>query len=209
MSRKCQRQRVRCRVLDVHFRTAMRDHPSNILKNCFLGRVLYSDRRLGLFFLAFATIQSLAQLVTADVTPFFLYGMYSDVLHPGSTYVRVACHVDGRPLVQEDMPRYAGELFFSTMYRFEQLDANGNEDLFKPFLDKRFGWLSESTKTDLAIRMSYQPEQRTALESWVHRYLERALGKSIGTVQIDREIYRYEAQRPVLITRSNLMTVSR
>lgn len=185
----------------------MRDRSMAILKNSFLGRVLASDRRLGLFFLAFAAIQSMAQLFTADVTPFFLYGMYSDVLHPEPTYVRVACHVDGKPLVQEDMPRNAGELFFSTLYRFEQLDANGNEDLFKPFLDKRFGWLSETTRADLAARLSYRPEQRPALESWVHRYLERVLGKPIGTIWIDRETYRYEDQRPVLISRTTLMTV--
>lgn len=187
----------------------MRNRLTNILKNSFLGRAVAQDRRLGMFFIAFAIIQSGAQLLTADVTPFFLYGMYSDVLHPEPTYVRVACHVDGKPLVQEDMPRYAGELFFSTLYRFEQLEANGNEDLFKPFLDKRFGWLSESTRVALAARMSYQPEQRPALESWVHRYLEHALGKSIGTVRIDREIYRYEEQRPVLLSSANLMTVSR
>lgn len=187
----------------------MRDRLTNTLKNSFLGRVLARDRRLGLFFIAFASVQLLAQLVTADVTPFFLYGMYSDVLHPEPTYVRVACHVDGEPLVQEDMPRYAGELFFSTLYRFEQLDANGNEELFKPFLDKRFGWLSESTRTDLAARMSYEPEQRPALEGWVHRYLVSVLGEPIGTVTIDRELYRYEEQRPVMITRTNLMTVSR
>ncbi len=187
----------------------MRNRLTNILKNSFLGRAVAQDRRLGMFFSAFVCIQVLAQLLTADVTPFFLYGMYSDVLHPEPTYVRVACHVDGKPLVQEDMPRYAGELFFSTLYRFEQLEANGNEDLFKPFLDKRFGWLSESTRVALAARMSYQPEQRPALESWVHRYLERALGKSIDTVRIDREIYRYQEQRPVLLSSANLMTVSR
>ncbi len=125
------------------------------------------------------------------------------------TYVRVACHVDGEALVQEDMPRYAGELFFSTLYRFEQLEADGNEDLFKPFLDKRFGWLSETTREELADRLSFRPEQRPALENWVDRYLEKALVRSIDSVRIDREIYRYEQQRPVLITRTNLMTVPR
>jgi len=187
----------------------MRDRLITFLRTSFLGRVWLKDRRLGLFFIGFTSIQLLAQLMTADVTPFFLYGMYSDVLHPEPTYVRVACHVDGEPLVQEDMPRYAGELFFSTLYRFEQLDANGNEDLFKPFLDKRFGWLPENTRHVLAARMSYRTEQRPALESWMHRYLERALGRSIGTVRIDREIYRYEEQRPVLIKRTTLITATR
>lgn len=194
----------------VYFSTLrMHDRLTTLLRTTFLGRVWAKDRRLGGFFIGFVVLQSVAQLATADVTPFFLYGMYSDVLHPQPTYVRVACHVDGEPLVQEDMPRYAGELFFSTIYRLDQLDANGNEDIFKPFLDKRFGWLSETTRIDLAGRLSFRPEQRPALESWVDRYLEKALGRSIDTVRIDREIYRYEGQRPVLLEHANLISVPR
>lgn len=178
----------------------------NFLRNTFLGRVLQVDRRLGWFFCAFAFVQIIAQLLTAEVTPFFLFGMYSDPIHPSPTYVRMRCEVDGAAITQEQLPRYAGELFFSTLYRFEQLDANENEDLFKPFIEERFGWLPEETKNALNDRLAYDPKNEGAFGDWMIRYLSRSLERPIGEVIVERETYRYAGQRPVLVETTELIT---
>ena len=172
----------------------------------FLGRSIRRDRWLGWSFAAFAAIQLAAQLITAEVTPFFLYGMYSDKIHPADEYVRVTCTVNGSALTQEAMPRYAGELFFSTLYRLEGVDAQNYDDLFAPFIAERFGWLPQSTKQELSEELSFDPNDTTALGQWMIRYLGRALDEPVEEVIITREKYIYEEDRPVLIERSPLLS---
>ncbi len=176
------------------------------LRNTFLGRIWARDRVLGLFLGTFCLVQSGAQLSTAEVTPFFLYGMYSERIHPSPEYVRVACHVDGRKLTQAMLPRYAGELFFSTLYRYEALEAEGFHDLFGPFLEQRFGWLPAGTRTALYQRLAFDPAERPSFAAWTHRYLERVLGHTIKQVQVERELYHYADERPVRHTRETLFT---
>lgn len=178
----------------------------DFMAKSFLAIVLRRDPRLGAFFIAFAGIQLLAQMLTAEVTPFFLYGMYSEPIHPSPEYVRVTCHVDGRALTQEQLPRYAGELFFSTLYRLEQLDTDGHQDLFRPFIEKRFGWLPMETRNALVKELSFDPGDTTALGDWMVRYLTRTTGMPVSDVRIDREIHRYVDQRPVLVERTTLLT---
>lgn len=176
------------------------------LRNTFLGGIWTRDRKLGFCLAAFCVVQSGAQLTTAEVTPFFLYGMYSDRIHPAPAYVRIACHVDGEPLTQAMMPRYAGELFFSTLYRYETLEAEGFQDLFGPFLQKRFAWLPGPVRGRLDDALAFDPDHRPAFHAWAHRYVERVLGRPITSLRVDRETYRYHEQRPVLTGRSTLFT---
>lgn len=191
---------------DVIFRTVTREQMIGSFRNGFLAQVLRRDRLLGRFFIAFAVVQLVAQLLTAEVTPFFLYGMYSERTHPLPTYVRVTCQVDDAQLTQAEMPRFAGELFFSTLYRLDRLDAKNYQDLFGPFIEERFGWLPDRTKEFPAERLSFDPKEKPALGRWMIRYLERVLGEPVHTVRIDREVYRYTDHRPVLVERTNLLT---
>lgn len=167
------------------------------LRNTFLGRIWARDRALGLALAGFCLVQSGAQLTTAEVTPFFLYGMYSERIHPAPEYVRVACHVDGEELTQAMLPRYAGELFFSTLYRYEVLEAEGFHDLLGPFLEERFGLLPAQTRNALYRRLAFDPAEKPSFARWTHRYLERVLGHPIQQVRVDRELYHYADQRPV------------
>ncbi|MBL7951978.1 MAG: hypothetical protein JNM62_09685 [Flavobacteriales bacterium] len=173
--------------------------------NTFLGRLVRRDPWLGWLFIGFAVVQSAAQSLTAEVTPFFLYGMYSDKIHPTPEYVRVTCNVDGRPLTQAEMPRYAGELFFSTLYRLEDLDAHRYDDLFEPFIAERFGGLPAERQRALSEALSFAPEDTAALGRWMVRYLGRVLDKPVQRVVIAREKYTYQDARPVLMDRSTLL----
>lgn len=174
------------------------------LHNTFLGHVWARDRVLGLCLGAFCLVQSGAQLATSEVTPFFLYGMYSERIHPAPEYVRVACHVDGTELTQAMLPRYAGELFFSTLYRYEALEADRFNDLFGPFIEKRFGWLPEKARAALDRQLAFDPAERPAFMAWAHRYLERVLGRPIAQLRVEREVYRYADHVPELIRREPL-----
>ncbi|MBK6549802.1 MAG: hypothetical protein IPG11_05265 [Flavobacteriales bacterium] len=177
----------------------------DFLRNSFLARVLRTDRALGFFFALFVAIQLLAQVLTAEVTPFFLYGMYSDPIHPSPTYVRMTCEADGEPVSQEDLPRYAGELFFSTLYRLEALEAAQGADLFEPFINERLGFLPGPLKGRLVRDLSFDPANKPALGAWMSRYLSRSLHRPVNSVVIAREAYRYENARPVRISTEVLL----
>ncbi|HQV75728.1 MAG: hypothetical protein KBA60_07485 [Flavobacteriales bacterium] len=182
---------------------------SSFFRNTFLGRVVRTDRRVGYFLIAFALLQGCAQLFRAEVTPFFLYGMYSEVLDPLPTYVRTVCHVNGQQLEQTDLPRYAGEFLYSTLDRYQFLEANEGADLFAPFLDQYFSWLSPGTRADLEYQMSFHPNEKPAFERWLLRYLEHVLDEPITSIQIDRETYEYKELRPKLVLRERLIELQK
>ncbi len=182
---------------------------SSFFRNTFLGRVLRTDRRVGYFFIGFVLLQGFAQFFRAEVTPFFLYGMYSEVLDPLPTYVRTVCHVNGRQLEQNDLPRYAGEFLYSTLDRYQMLEAEEGADLFGPFLANYFAWMSVDMRTHLEDQMSFHPEEKPAFERWLHRYLERILDEPITSIRIDRETYEYNERRPKLVHSEHLIDLRR
>lgn len=182
---------------------------SSFFKNTFLGHVVRTDRRVGYFFIGFVLLQCCAQLFRAEVTPFFLYGMYSEVLDPLPAYTRTVCHVNGRQLEQSELPRYAGEFLYSTLDRYQLLEADEDTDLFGPFLEHYFSWLPTGSRTHLEDEMSFHPEEKPAFEEWLQRYLERILDERITSIQIDRETYQYNEHRPALVNRERLIDLQR
>lgn len=182
-------------------RAAVRDR----WRRSFLGRVLSNDRQLGVAFVMFVIIQGIAQVTKVEVTPFFLFGMYSDVIHSGEEYTRVTCMADGQLITQAQLPRNAGELFFSTLHRFEELERSGFKDRFEGIIDEKLDGLPGPWKAGLVERLSFHGPEVPAFEAWAVRYLSVALDRPVHTLHIAREKYRYVHHRPVLTHRSELI----
>jgi hypothetical protein len=172
----------------------------------FLREVLTHERWLGVVFGALLLGQCIAQLLRVEITPFFLFGMYSEPIMSEPEYVRVACTVDGEPLTQAQMPRFAGELFFSTLYRFQVLADHDFQDHYAPTIADELAGLPPTVKRLLADRLSYRPEHAGAFGDWTIRYLSHALGRSVNTVQVIRETYRYVDRRPQLVEASIILS---
>lgn len=166
----------------------------------FLRNVLLRDRLLGVGFVIFFLGQSIAQLGGFEVTPFFLFGMYSEVRDTDQDHVRVTCLVNDAPLTQADLPRNAGELFFSTMYRLEALERSNYGDRFEGLIAEKFGYFPEATRQQLARRLSFHPEDLPAFNAWTERYLSSVRDEAVHSVKLGRETYRYVDHSPVLIS---------
>ncbi len=172
----------------------------------FLREVLQRDRWLGVIFAVFVFCQGIAQVLRVEITPFFLFGMYSEPIMSEPEYVRVACTVDDEPLTQAQMPRFAGELFFSTLYRFQVLADHDFQDHYAPTIADELAGLPPSVKRLLEDRLSYRPEHAGPFGDWTIRYLGQALGRSVRTVQVTRETYRYVDRRPQLVDASIILS---
>ena len=173
----------------------------------FLGHLLARDRRLGIGFLTFFVLQGIAQVSNVELTPFFLFGMYSDVIPAGQHYTRVTCHVNGIPVSQAQLPRNAGELFFSALYRFEQLERSGYNDRFSGVIAEKFGAMPAPLQVELARHLSFQPDQVPAFGNWASRYLSVVLNEPVEQLRIGRETYHYVNHRPVLMHSEDLLVV--
>lgn len=165
-------------------------------QHTFLHEVLQRDRWLGVAFAIFFVGQSIAQLLRVELTPFFLFGMYSEPIHPKTEYDRVAVTLDGKPLTQEQMPRFAGELFFSTLYRFQHLHDRAFEDHYAYTLDHKLHALPSGLKTRLNAGLSFCAEDVEAFGAWALRYVVAVMGKEVGTIRIEHHTYRYVGQHP-------------
>jgi hypothetical protein len=172
----------------------------------FLREVLQRDRWLGVIFAVFVLCQGIAQVFRVEITPFFLFGMYSEPIVPEPAYVRVACSVDGEPLTQAQMPRFAGELFFSTLYRYQVLHDHQFQDHYAATIADELSNLPPRLKRLLEDRLSYRPDQAGPFGAWTIRYLGQALGRSVRTVQVTRETYRYVDRRPQLVDASIILS---
>jgi len=172
----------------------------------FLREVLKRERWLGVVFGALLLGQCIAQVLRVEITPFFLFGMYSEPIMSEPGYVRVACTVDGEPLTQAQLPRFAGELFFSTLYRFQVLADHDFQDHYAPTIAVELAGLPPSVKRLLEDRLSYRPEHAGPFGDWTIRYLGQALGRSVSTVQVTRETYRYVDRRPQLVDASIILS---
>lgn len=174
-------------------------------RRTFLYEVLQRDRWLGVVFTVFLLCQGMAQVLRVEITPFFLFGMYSEPIRPEPVYVRVACTVDGEPLTQAQMPRFAGELFFSTLHRYQVLHDHQFHDHYAATLADELSDLPPRLKRLLEDRLSYRPEHADPFGAWTIRYLGQALGRPVSDIEVSRETYRYVDRRPQLVEASVIL----
>jgi hypothetical protein len=162
-------------------------------KNVYLARVYRYSPRWFLFVLSFALLTLVCNIAGVEITPFFVWGMYSEKIQPPASYTFYTTTVNDSMLVDT----YSGYPDNSRFYLniplayYEDMRAHAGIDPVIPFLQRRTGsgyrWIRP-----LEGRL-FNGGLKGRFPGWYSRYLEQTLAIPVNTVKIGAVRVHYDA----------------
>ena len=121
-----------------------------------------------------------------EITPFFVWGMYSEKESPLNSYNTFKIQVNDNTLIDHTSGYTAMNRFFlsSPLSYYRRMGVNGFIDPSLSFLHKKLG-SDNSLLNHLADRITNGHEQQKLFLGWFKRYLEQSTSIRIHSLKID------------------------
>ncbi len=175
-------------------------------KNWFLCRVYKLDKRLFFFFVFFLTGTLVTNLLGWQVTPFFVWGMYSEREKEPSSQPVFKITINDSAVVNYSSGYADANRFFLTspLQLYLSIKQNDGEDPTAVFLKRklgtRFSWVENTGPKVLNDSTAYH-----AFLPWYKKYLEQTTGLTIHKYTIELMAAGYDANNKINILSSGLI----
>ncbi len=138
----------------------------------FLGSLRKKDAKVYAFIVLFLSLQLLLTLAKFKVTPFYLYGMFSEIQPANDSFHLKTILVDGRPLSSYDRPFREYLMFNVLTDHYLDIRNNGNTDVLKTRIEKKYPWFTTLPIYPSFARSVYNsPRDLTGFETWFRQKL--------------------------------------
>ena len=160
------------------------------MKSFFLFRVYQYNKRLFFFFIFFAGITVICNLSGFEITPFYVWGMYSQKEEVQSEYPVYKITADDK-LVDYSTGYFPATRYFliSPLSYYESMKAM--KDPTAIFLQKKlkenYVWFQP-----YADRVLNSEKEVKEFPSWYKRYIEQATGESSKDLKVELLFVSYE-----------------
>jgi hypothetical protein len=138
-------------------------------------------RQPKLFYLfgSFFIIQVFLSLIKLEVTPFFLYGMFSEKVIPSDTLVERSIWVNGKQLKNTDLFHKEHLLLEETAKKYVLIKKNHSTDIVQSRVEQKYGFLTQlPVYPFLRERIYNKAEDIPAFEHWFKETCKRLAQKS-------------------------------
>lgn len=166
----------------------------NFFKNLY-------KRQPKLFYLfgSFCMVQLLLALIKLEVTPFFLYGMFSEKVIPSDTISERSVWVDGIQLKNTHLLHKEHLLIEETVKKYVLIKKNGGIDIVQTRVEARYPFLTQSFAYPfLKTRIYNIPKDVLAFQHWFKQTCEDLLHKDVQRVTIKEDTYVTNPRRTEL-----------
>lgn len=170
------------------------------MKKTFLYRVWQHDRRLFFLLYGLAAATLLFNLLGTQLTPFFVWGMYSDKEQPVAQYELMQTTVNDSLVIDHSAGHPVGTLFFlqSPLSYYKRIRDNGGIDPTISFLQSKLGsryhWVQP-----LEDKLFNTAGQQAAFWPWYQRYLQEVTGVTVHRISVEVMQAHYDVhQQPVI-----------
>ena len=161
----------------------------------FLKKVYRYNKKLFVFFVLFSALTLLANLSGDEITPFFVWGMYSENEVPQEQYSIFKISVNERPLDYTTGYLPANRFFLLSPLSYFESSKN-NEDPTRIFLEKKLE-NSFSTIEPFANKVLNGKEEFQKFPAWYKRYLQQTTGENISNYKVEILKVHYDADNIV------------
>ena len=171
------------------------------MKQLFLYKVYCYHKKLFLFFVIFAAITVACNLAGDEVTPFYVWGMYSQKEKAPVYYPIYEITINGK-LVDYTTGFFPANRFFlqSPLSYYLQMKQNG--DPVKLFLQNKMGsTFFHVLPNESSVFNSSQNIQK--FPNWYKKYLEQTTGINIETLNVELLRATYNIKNRVEIIHSD------
>lgn len=160
------------------------------MKKFFLYKVYHYNKKLFFFFVVFAGITLFCNLTGFEITPFYVWGMYSQK-EPQPKEYPVFRITANEKLVDYSSGYFPANRFFmlSPLYYYASIETP--EDPVRIFLKKKLGEKYEWVKP-FAEKVLNSPKEVGEFPGWFKKYIEQTTGKKIRNLKVELLLVSYE-----------------
>lgn len=158
-------------------------------------------RQPKLFYLfgSFCIIQLLLTFMKLEVTPFFLYGMFSEKVMPSDTLSERSVWVDGKQLKNTDLLHKEHLLIEETTKKYVLLKKNDSIDIVQTRVEVKYPFLTHSFAYPfLKTRIYNQPADMITFQHWFKATCEDLLNKKVQHITFTEDTYLINPEKTQL-----------
>lgn len=155
-------------------------------------------RQPKLFYLfgSFCILQVLFSLIKLEVTPFFLYGMFSEKVMPSDTLSERSVWVDGQQLKNTHLWHKEYLVIEETAKKYALIKQNGSIDMVQTRVENRYPFLTHSfVYPFLKTKIYNKPSDMSVFQQWFKQTCADMLNKDVQQVTIKEDTYLINAAR--------------
>jgi|GEM_PF-2329374 len=161
-----------------------------ILIITFLQRLKQTDYKVYFFVLGFIFIQLFLTFLKLEVTPFFLYGMYSEKIAVSDTFSEISITVNDKTLESYNSPMRERYLLETNMVNYEEMKTNNHVDILKSRIEKRYPFIYNSALYPFIKEKIYNSSQsQEQYKTWLRRKCLKIANITDGEVKVIRTTY--------------------
>lgn len=171
------------------------------MKKTFLYRVWQHDRRLFFVLSGLGIATLFFNLLGTQLTPFFVWGMYSEKEQPVVQYEVLRTKVNDQLVINTSTGYPPGTRFYlgSPLSYYRRIKANGDIDPTITFLRSKTGAAYNDYIQPWEDRLVNPPYRLQAFPYWYVRYLQKATGLSIDNLKVDVLLVHYDNSQRIII----------
>lgn len=176
------------------------------MKNTFLHKVYYYNRKLFWGILFFFILSISANLTGLEQTPFFVWSMYSKIEQPQKEYEVLKITVNENAVIDYSSDYLDNTRFFLSvpLAYYKEIKGNNNIDPTISFLKSR---LKEKYNyiAPLEDDLFNTPADQKNFLPWYQRYLQQTTGIDVKSIKIEVLKAHYNEEQRIVIDSINLM----
>jgi hypothetical protein len=169
------------------------------MKKTFLYQVWLHNKKLFYIMVAFSALTIATNLAGDEVTPFFVWGMYSAKEEPVQQYSILQTTINDSILVNPYELPVSDTRFYVTapLAYYKKIRENNNVDPTVSFLQAKLNWSPGEENTFLKS-MFNTGVQRDAFFTWYARYLFHVTHLPVHSIRIDEIKAHYAGPKLVV-----------
>ena len=179
------------------------------MKNTYLHRVYRYNRKVFFFILLFAGGTLLCNITGFEITPFFVWGMYSQPERPAGQY-EILQTKTGDGMVIDPSAGYTDDTRFylnAPLAWYRTIRDNGDTEPTRTFLEKelqgRYRWLGlregKGPLSAMENKVFNGQSQLLAFPGWYRRYLTAVTGIPIQSLFVSVLRVHYDANEHIAV----------
>jgi hypothetical protein len=151
---------------------------------------------------------TILNLIKLEVTPFFLYGMFSEKVAIPSTITQKKLLVDGNELRTQHLWVMESLMFEETTSHYLNIKQNQGIDIVQSRVESRYPFLTNSFVYPFLKQHIYNTAADVkTFEQWIKEKCEDVINKKVNRVTIVQDTYQIHPQRTA-IKHSNRETLA-
>lgn len=177
------------------------------MKRSYLARVYAYDKRLFFFVAGFAGLTLICNLAGHEVTPFFVWGMYSAPEKAVDRYDVPEVRLADEKVIDASAGYTDNTRFFlnSPLLQYKEIKENGDIDPTLAIIDARQGHVYQWIKP-LEGRIFNGERELRAFPDWYGRYLEVVTGMKVRAYTIEVKSVHYDGRQHIVVDSTHLLT---